>query len=105
MYYKTGLTKTRRAGRRVRRNGQRRATRPRTRVAGVWPVTTTRQRRQRRCLDVDVVVTSWLGRRRRRVVDFVFISRRLRQDDVDVITSTQRRRVIVDGVVMTSRSS
>ena len=45
-------------------------------------VTTTRQRRQRRCLDVDAVVTSWLRRRRRRVVDFVVISRRLRQDDV-----------------------
>ena len=31
-------TKRRRAGRRVSRNSARRATRPRTRVAGVWPV-------------------------------------------------------------------
>jgi len=39
-YYQelTRLTKTRRAGRRVRRNGARRATRPRTRLASVWPV-------------------------------------------------------------------
>jgi len=59
-------------------------------------VTTTRQRRQRRCLDVDVVVVTY---------ELSTSSLCRDDDDVNVITMTQRSRVIVDLVVTTSTSS